>query len=211
LLFSEKIKRKVEAFWLLRSYFPKKHLKPIKRQMKRFRRQLFSNYTKKKIAKLTKKDKSLLSQFKFSQKITSQFTGRIAKCFLGSLMKCGKKQRAHKIFLSLLHGLEQRFKKNPLYLLASFIFALKPRVSLWAKKRGGSTYNLPYIITENRAISIAVHWIITEAKLRKERTFANRLIKLISDSIVRRTYVLIRKRNYIHAQAFYNRGYLHMK
>jgi small subunit ribosomal protein S7 len=101
----------------------------------------------------------------------------IVKCFKGCLIKKGNRARGVKIFDETMFYIQQRIpENNPLEILYETLLLFKPSVNIWTKKRGGSSYKLPFLINEERAFKIAIHWLIKEARLRKERSITERLV-----------------------------------
>lgn len=132
----------------------------------------------------------------------------INKCLQGSLVKCGHKQKARKIYISVLEFLRTQTHDNPLLLIAFAVETLRPSVSLWARKVGGTTYKIPYLIPEKKSITIAIHALVKEASLRLEKTMILRLGNLILECARGRGYALKRKKEEIHKNALYNRAFL---
>lgn len=137
----------------------------------------------------------------------------INQCLQGSLIKCGNKQRALNIYSNLLEFLRLRIKPgdNPLFIILKVVENLRPSVSLWPKKVGGTTYKIPYLISEKKGFSIVIHALLNEARLRSERTFDLRLGHLILECARGRNQNLLKKRNEIHKTALSNRAFLKFK
>jgi len=132
----------------------------------------------------------------------------INKCFQGSLVRCGYRQRGQRIFAQVIDNLRLRIKEDPIIVIYNLLNKVKPSVNLWTKKRGGTSYKLPYLISDKKALSMATHWLVKEASLRPERTMADRLSMFILESVRGRNRVLRKKRIEIHKIALLNRPYL---
>jgi ribosomal protein S7 len=137
----------------------------------------------------------------------------INRCFKGCLVKRGCGQRAHLIFDDMLAVLRIRLKTNkPFEVLVDMLVDLKPSVSLWKKKHGGTTFQLPYLITEKKGLEIAIHWLIKEAFDKTDRRdMAESLAQQVVDYIAGRNPVLKRKKEEIHKIALSSRAFLHNK
>jgi ribosomal protein S7 len=133
----------------------------------------------------------------------------IARTFIGSLTKRGLKQKANKIFLSLIEIIRERIKGYPLSILSSVILFVSPRISLLGYKFGGTSYKLPYLIPLRRRVSIGIHGLIRDANDRSERGMPLRLFGEISDVIRRRSTNIIKLKNSIHKTALANRPFLY--
>jgi len=135
------------------------------------------------------------------------------RCFIGCLVKRGCGQRAHLIFDAMLANLGTRIKqKFPFRFLVKVLLALKPSVSIWKKKRGGSTFQLPYLITEKKGLEIAIHWLIKEAFNKpNRRDMADSLAYEIIELAAGRNIQIKRKRDEIHKLALSARPFLRFR
>lgn len=136
----------------------------------------------------------------------------IAKSFKGCLIKNGNRVLGEKIYDQVLLYLRHRISAlNPNLVLYKVLNLIRPSVDIWTKKRGGSSYKLAFLITEERSFKIAIHWLIKEAKLRKERTIVDRLGCEIIETLKGRSLVNVKKRDDIHKTALANRAFLKFK
>jgi len=135
----------------------------------------------------------------------------IIKCLQGCLVKRGNKQRALKFYMELLEILRSNTKNHPLMLIRYVLETITPSVNLWTKKAGGTSYKLPYLISEKKAFSIAIHWLVHESYNRPERSVSLRLGGLILECLRGRNSALIKKKNEIHKLALFNRAFMHLQ
>jgi small subunit ribosomal protein S7 len=132
----------------------------------------------------------------------------ITRCLIGCLTKRGSKKRARNIFNSVIELLRFRVNEHPLIVLEQVLSSITPKVSLCIKKRGGSSYKLPYVISYKRGLSIAIHGLVKQARVRAEETIAECLVEEIIDIIKGRSSPLIKNVSDIHKTALFNRPFL---
>jgi ribosomal protein S7 len=132
----------------------------------------------------------------------------ITRCFIGSLVKRGCKKRAYRIFNGVLEILRLRVKEHPLIVLEKILYIICPKISLLIKKRGGSSYKLPYIISYKRSLSIVIHRLIKTASVRVENTITERIAFEIIDIIKGKVSSVLKETKDIHKTALYNRPFL---
>jgi len=132
----------------------------------------------------------------------------INKCFIGCVVKKGNKQRALKIYAEVLELIRASTNENPYIFILHVLENLKPSVSLWAKKVGGTTYKIPFLISEKKAFSITIHWLIKEAINRPERSVSSRLGNLLLECGRGRNSLIVKKKEEIHKVALNNRAFL---
>lgn len=101
--------------------------------------------------------------------------------------------------------------ENPLLVILKVIENLRPSVSLWAKKVGGTTYKIPYLISEKKGFSIVIHSLLKEARLRSERSLDLRLGNLILECAKGRNQALVKRKDEVHKTALSNRAFLKFK
>lgn len=95
---------------------------------------------------------------------------------LGHFVKQGNKKFAVKRFMHILLRLKNETKMDPELVLDKVIEDLYPVVGLRAKKVAGTVYRVPFIIKEERRVSLAIRWILSAAAERAEATFDEKLI-----------------------------------
>jgi ribosomal protein S7 len=101
-------------------------------------------------------DKNLTRKFfenELNGSINNMVYYEITRCFIGSLIKRGCKKRAKKIFYGVLELLKFRINEHPLIVLEKILYTVSPKLSLTIKKRGGSSYKLPHLISYKRSLS----------------------------------------------------------
>lgn len=137
----------------------------------------------------------------------------INKCLLGCLVKCGHKERASNIYHGILEYIRARIPKDhhPLMLILHVVENARPSVNLWSKKVGGSSYKIPYLISEKKGFSMVIHALVHEARLRSERGFDAKLGALFIECARGRNVSIIKKKEEIHKIALNNRAFLKHK
>jgi len=143
----------------------------------------------------------------------------IINLFVGSLTKNGNRRQAKRLFLETLELIrraiflqqtnnKETILKDPFIFILEIILNLKPLVVLESKRVGGVIYRLPRLISSpRRGYSIAVHWLIKSAMMRKERGFALKLANEILDT-ARGKSSSLKKRNELYDLAINNRPFV---
>jgi small subunit ribosomal protein S7 len=132
------------------------------------------------------------------------------KRLINALMRDGKKTIASTIVQETLSKIEQRLEKNPLIFVETSIQQIKPSVETKSIRIAGANYIVPVEIKETRQESLALRWLISSARNRKERTMAERLYSELVDA-----YNLqgtsVKRRDEMHKMAEANRAYAHYR
>jgi small subunit ribosomal protein S7 len=124
---------------------------------------------------------------------------------INKLMKNGKKKLAQRIIVKSLSDLQEKSGRNPIAILEKAIRNISPRVQLKAKRKGGSTYQLPTILTRFRSINLGIKGIVDGARKRGNKFMFQRLSSEIFDAS-KNLGLAYRKKQEIHRTARSNKS-----
>ena len=130
--------------------------------------------------------------------------------FINSIMSRGKRRIAEGIFYDALKTIEQRTKKDPLEIFKKAVENVKPVLEVKSRRVGGSTYQVPIEVPPKRRQSLAIRWILTQAKARSEKTMADRLANELTDAFNNRGGS-IKKKDDTHRMAEANKAFAHYR
>ena len=122
----------------------------------------------------------------------------------------GKKETARKIVYGALEIVERRAGRDPLDVLKRAVDNLRPQVEVRSRRVGGSSYQVPVDVRPRRATTLAVRWLVSYARQRRERTMAERLANEILDAS-NNTGLAIKRKEDIHKMAESNRAFAHYR
>src|ERR1700740_2595991 len=86
--------------------------------------------------------------------------------FVNSMMWQGKKSTAEGIFYEALNRLQQRGGEEPLKLFKKAVENAKPLLEVKTRRVGGANYQVPVEVNADRRPSLAIRWILTDARSR---------------------------------------------
>ncbi len=122
----------------------------------------------------------------------------------------GKKELARRIVYDALTMVEKRRGDDPIITLKRAIDNLRPAVEVRSRRVGGSSYQVPVEVRPSRANTLAVRWLVTYARDRREKTMVERLANEILDA-AENTGAAIKKRDDIHKMAESNKAFAHYR
>ena len=105
---------------------------------------------------------------------------------------------------------EQRRGDDPLNTLKRAIDNLRPSVEVRSRRVGGSSYQVPVEVRPSRSNTLAVRWLVSFARARREKTMVERLANEILDA-ADNTGAAIKKRDDIHKMAESNKAFAHYR
>ena len=129
---------------------------------------------------------------------------------INRVMLGGKKSTAEEIVYGALARVEERSGRPALEVLEQAIKSVTPSLEVRSRRVGGANYQVPIEVPARRARTLAVRWIVTFARQRREREMVERLAAEILDAINQQGGAFKRKDDmYRMAQA--NKAFAHYR
>lgn len=138
------------------------------------------------------------------------YRNRLVNMLVNRILKNGKKSVAYRILYKAMKTIQQKTKKNPLVIVRQAIRRTTPNVAVKARRRGGSTYQVPVEIKPAQGKALAIRWILIAARKRPGRSMALKLSYELMDA-ARQTGNAIRKREETHRMAEANKAFAHFR
>lgn len=131
--------------------------------------------------------------------------------FINQVMWDGKKSTAEAIVYDALATLKAKRKgETEVDIFEKAIDAVKPMVEVRSRRVGGATYQVPVEVRPARSTALAMRWLISAARSRKEKTMAERLSAEMNDAIEGRGSA-VKKREETHRMAEANKAFAHYR
>src|SRR5438046_6080891 len=124
--------------------------------------------------------------------------------FVNSMMWGGKKSTAQSIFYTSMKNLEQKGGDEALKLFKKAIENCKPLLEVKSRRVGGANYQVPIEVNQNRRTSLAIRWIIINARGRAEKGMPEKLANELNDAANMRGGA-IKKKDDLHRMAEANK------
>jgi small subunit ribosomal protein S7 len=129
---------------------------------------------------------------------------------INRVMVGGKKSTAELIVYAALDKVEERSGRPALEVLEQAVKSVTPSLEVRSRRVGGANYQVPIEVPARRARTLAVRWIVTFARQRREREMVERLAAEILDAINQQGGAFKRKDDmYRMAQA--NKAFAHYR
>ena len=107
---------------------------------------------------------------------------KLVQQVINKVMIDGKKSLAEKIVYDALEILSRRTGQPPVEALENSIKALTPVLEVRSRRVGGANYQVPVEVPQRRARTLAIRWLVTYSRERREKTMAERLAAELSDA-----------------------------
>lgn len=139
-----------------------------------------------------------------------RFHDRVVAKFINCMMREGKKSVAEKIFYNALDLVQHRANEDALGVFKRALENAKPSVEVRSRRVGGATYQVPVEVRPARRSSLAMRWLIQNARARSEKSMAERLAAELTDAAAGRGGT-IKKKDDTHRMAEANKAFAHYR
>mgnify|MGYP001262824093 FL=1 len=140
-----------------------------------------------------------------------KFNDRVLSRFINIVMYGGKKSTAEKIVYQALDIASAKLKsKNSLDLFKTALNNVKPGIEVRSRRVGGATYQVPVEVRNERALALAIRWIVDASRKRSEKSMTHRLAQELIDANENKG-ASIKKREDTHKMAEANRAFAHYR
>ena len=127
--------------------------------------------------------------------------------FVNSMMWGGKKSTAQGIFYQAMKNLEARGGgDDALKLFNKAVENCKPLLEVKTRRVGGANYQVPVEVPQNRRTSLALRWIITNARTRPDKSMSEKLANELNDAANMRGGA-VKKKDDVHRMAEANKAF----
>jgi small subunit ribosomal protein S7 len=130
--------------------------------------------------------------------------------FINCMMISGKKSTAESNFYGALESIKDRAKDDPVKVFKKAMDAVRPVLEVKSRRVGGATYQVPIEVPQDRRTSLAIRWIVSNARARSEKTMREKLAAEIMDAANNRGGA-IKKREDTHRMAEANKAFAHYR
>jgi small subunit ribosomal protein S7 len=126
------------------------------------------------------------------------------------VLKMGKKSVAIGLVYDAMDLIKDRTEKNPLDVFDTALKNVGPAMEVRPRRVGGATYQVPMEVSSDRRTTLAIRWILSAARERAGKSFADKLASELVDAF-NETGAAIRKRDETHKMAEANRAFSHYR
>ena len=139
-----------------------------------------------------------------------KFNDRQVAKFINKIMWEGKKSIAESVVYNSFDIIEKKIKSDPLKLFRSALENVKPIIETKSRRVGGSTYQVPVEVRPGRRVNLAMKWLISFARARKENSMEERVAAELLDAANNRGSS-VKKREDTHKMAEANKAFAHYR
>jgi small subunit ribosomal protein S7 len=138
------------------------------------------------------------------------YNSTLAEKFVNTMMWDGKKAISQKIFYEAMDKIKDRSQDDPLKLFKKAVENCKPLLEVKTRRVGGANYQVPVEVSNNRRTSLAIRWILLNARSRPEKSMPEKLANELNDASNMRGGA-IKKKDDVHRMAEANKAFAHYR
>lgn len=139
-----------------------------------------------------------------------KFNDLVVSRFINSVMLDGKKNTARKIVYDAFDLIQEKMEENPVDVFKKAISNIAPMLEIRSRRVGGATYQVPVEVREDRRIALALRWLKTYSKARREKTMAQKLANELM-AAYKGEGASVKKKDDTHRMAEANKAFAHFK
>jgi small subunit ribosomal protein S7 len=129
---------------------------------------------------------------------------------INKVLKDGKRSLAERIVYQALEGCREKTGTDPVVTLKRALDNVKPSIEVKSRRVGGATYQVPIEVKPGRATTLALRWIVTYARARREKTMVERLQNELLDAS-NGLGASVKRREDTHKMAESNKAFAHYR
>ena len=129
---------------------------------------------------------------------------------INKILLDGKRSTAEAIVYGALEGCREKTGTDPVATLKRALDNVKPTLEVRSRRVGGATYQVPVEVKAGRSTTLALRWLVSYSRQRREKTMTERLMNEILDAS-NGLGASVKKREDTHKMAESNKAVAHYR
>ena len=138
------------------------------------------------------------------------YNSKLVTRLVNRIMIDGKRGTAQTILYNAFEIVEEKTGRAPMEVFEQALDNIMPTLELKLRRVGGSNYQVPVEVSQERRLTLGLRWLVNYARLRNEKTMEIRLANEIIDA-ANGTGASVKKREDTHKMAEANKAYAHYR
>ena len=138
------------------------------------------------------------------------YNSKLVTQVINKVLLDGKKSTAEQIVYGALETVREKTGRDPVEVLQDAIQALTPHLEVRSRRVGGATYQVPVEVPGRRARTLAIRWLVSFARDRREKVMAERLAAEMLDALAGQGGAF-KKKDDIFRMAQANKAFAHYR
>jgi small subunit ribosomal protein S7 len=134
----------------------------------------------------------------------------IVTSLVNKVLVGGKRSLAQRIVYQALEGCREKTGSDPVVTLKRALDNVKPAIEVKSRRVGGATYQVPIEVRPGRSTTLALRWLVTYSRQRREKTMTERLMNEMLDAS-NGLGASVKRREDTHKMAESNKAFAHYR
>ena len=135
---------------------------------------------------------------------------KLVQQIINKVMIDGKKSTAEQIVYTALDRVGEKTGRPPVEVLEQAVKTVTPVLEVRSRRVGGANYQVPVEVPQRRARTLAVRWLVTYARERREKGMSEKLANEILDALNQQGGAFKRKDD-VYRMAQANKAFAHYR
>jgi len=129
---------------------------------------------------------------------------------INKVLRDGKRSTAERIVYGALEGCREKSGTDPVVTLKRAMDNVKPTLEVKSRRVGGATYQVPVDVRPVRSTTLALRWLVSYSRSRREKTMTERLTNELLDAS-NGLGAAVKRREDTHKMAESNKAFAHYR
>jgi small subunit ribosomal protein S7 len=138
------------------------------------------------------------------------YNSKLVTQVINKVLLDGKKSTAEQIVYGALEIVREKTGRDPVDVMQDAVQALTPHLEVRSRRVGGATYQVPVEVPGRRARTLAIRWLVSFARDRREKVMSERLAAEMMDALAAQGGAF-KKKDDIFRMAQANKAFAHYR
>ena len=138
------------------------------------------------------------------------YNSKLVTQVINKVLLDGKKSTAEQIVYGALEIVREKTGRDPVEVMQDAVQALTPHLEVRSRRVGGATYQVPVEVPGRRARTLAIRWLVSFARDRREKVMTERLAAEMMDALAAQGGAF-KKKDDIFRMAQANKAFAHYR
>jgi small subunit ribosomal protein S7 len=138
------------------------------------------------------------------------YSSPLVTSLVNKVLTDGKRSVAERIVYGALEGCREKTSTDPVVTLKRALDNVRPTLEVKSRRVGGATYQVPVEVKAGRANTLALRWLVSYSRARREKTMVERLMNELLDAS-NGLGAAVKRREDMHKMAESNKAFAHYR
>jgi small subunit ribosomal protein S7 len=138
------------------------------------------------------------------------YQNQLVTQLINKVLLSGKRGLSERIVYKALEDISEKTANDPTITLKRAVENARPLLEVRSRRVGGATYQVPVEVRPLRGTTLALRWLVNNARTRREHSMAERLTAELMDA-ASGTGSSVKRKEDMHKMAEANRAFAHYR